>query len=238
MPTTKVGRLKRKLEQYKGFLKPRQVAAGINAAITNAKRLADDAALLLESGRYPSALSLAVLSIEESGKVPILRSLALARNPEEIAEAWHEYRSHTRKNVMWMFLDLFAKGARRADDFNPLFYEESDHPFLLDMVKQVSFYTDCLGNAHWSLPSDVVDEDLSRSIVYIAQLLATKRQRTEREIELYVKHLKPVWKSHKELMEMALVQWYQEMQDEGLLPAGENEMERLILYGVHASNDK
>ena len=39
-----------------------RVAAGINAAIQNAKRLSDDASLLFEAGRFPSAASLAILS--------------------------------------------------------------------------------------------------------------------------------------------------------------------------------
>lgn len=68
------------LPQYKSKLSAAEIAAGINAASTNANRLADDAELLLENDRYPSALSLAILSIEESGKVSILRTLALSRN--------------------------------------------------------------------------------------------------------------------------------------------------------------
>ena len=56
---------KKKLDQYRGQLSASQAAEGINSAIHNAKRLADDAEFLLKNGRYPSAVSLAILSIEE-----------------------------------------------------------------------------------------------------------------------------------------------------------------------------
>ena len=49
----------------------------MNAARRNARRLAEDAKLLLEAGRYPTATALAVLSIEESGKMSILRGFCV-----------------------------------------------------------------------------------------------------------------------------------------------------------------
>jgi AbiV family abortive infection protein len=45
----------------------------MNAAIANAQRLAEDAQLLLDAERFPSAASLAILALEEAGKVIILR---------------------------------------------------------------------------------------------------------------------------------------------------------------------
>src|ERR1043165_9306013 len=92
---------KKKLDAYKGRLSLEQIVAGINAAIHNARRLAEDARLLLESKRYPSAAALAILSIEESGKTSILRSLAFANNQEALIACWRNYRTHTKKNVSW-----------------------------------------------------------------------------------------------------------------------------------------
>jgi AbiV family abortive infection protein len=223
---------KRKLEQFKGSLTAKQIAKGINAAKANARRLANDAILLLESKRYPTAVSLAVLSIEESGKAPILRALALARNNKEIVETWREYRSHTKKNIMWPFLDLIRGGARKLDDFGSLFDSNSQHPYILDNIKQLGFYTDCLGKAHWSVPDEVVDKDLAQAIVNIAKILASGHEVTDKEIELWTKHLKPVWKRSKELMELALVEWHKEMQRESLVPKGQNDMERFIVEGL------
>ena len=79
---------KDKLSRYNGELSAAQIAHGMNAACRNARRLADDAKLLLDAGRYPTAASIAVLSIEESGKKSVLRGLAFAPNKEAQRSAW------------------------------------------------------------------------------------------------------------------------------------------------------
>ena len=62
--------VKKSLDQYKGRLLPEQIAEGMNAAVRNATSLVDDANLLLERKRFPSAVALAILAIEEAGKTP------------------------------------------------------------------------------------------------------------------------------------------------------------------------
>jgi len=148
----------KKLSQYKGKLTPAEAAAGINRARHNAKRLAADAGRLLAIDRYPSALELAILSIEESGKISILRSLVLARSEDDVKTAWREYRSHTSKNRLWPIIELVRKGARKLDDFVSLFCDQADHTLLLDQLKQIALYTDCLGDCHWSEPDQVIDK--------------------------------------------------------------------------------
>jgi len=81
-------------QEYRGPLAPNQIADGINAAIRNARRLAADAKILLEAGRLPTAAAIAALSIEESGKVSILRGFATATKPEQVRAAWRDYRNH------------------------------------------------------------------------------------------------------------------------------------------------
>ncbi len=66
--------------QYCGTLDCDALAEGMNAAQANARRLVDDARLLLNEGRYATAVALCVLAIEEAGKRRILRELALARD--------------------------------------------------------------------------------------------------------------------------------------------------------------
>jgi AbiV family abortive infection protein len=219
--------LEKKLNGYKGALSPRQIAQGINAANKNAYRLAKDAKLMLDAGRYPSAASFAILSIEESGKVSILRGLALAKDEKDIAEHWRDYRSHTKKNVSWILPELAAKGARRLEDLRPIFDENSDHPYLLDQIKQISFYTDCLGKAHWSLPEDVIEQSLAETLVQIAEVFSNNKQEaTVLEIELWIKHMKPVWKTSMIAMKKALINWSKDMMENGLSTNEENNMEK------------
>jgi AbiV family abortive infection protein len=225
-----------KLNAFRGPLSPAQIADGINYATSNAQRLASDAELLLGSGRFPTACSLAALAIEEAGKVSILRELALAKSDDDVRQSWKRYRSHTQKNVAWLLPQLASSGASKLADFKPLFEDSAEHPELLDQVKQLGFYTDCLGKAHWSVPTDVIDEKLARGIVGIAKLLASKQNCTVREIELWVQHLGPVWKVDTSWMQQALVNWYAAMQKEGLAAAGENEMDRFVKSGILPSD--
>jgi AbiV family abortive infection protein len=85
-----------KLTQFTGRISPQQAADGMNAAERNARRLFEDAQRLFEAGRFATAASLAILSIEESGKVSILREIVLARTEDEAREGWRQYRRHTK----------------------------------------------------------------------------------------------------------------------------------------------
>ena len=210
----------------------------MNAALRNSKRLADDAALLLDNKRFCSATALAILSIEESGKLSVLRMLAAANSADEAKCCWREYRSHTKKNVMAAFVDLFCKGARRLDQFAPLFDQAADHPHLVDQVKQLALYSDCLGDAHWSEPQEVIDEPLARSLVFAASLLAKAKEVTPREIELWVAHVGPKLHGNRELAERGLETWYAEMQRLGLAPEGRNAMAQFVNEGVGGPEEK
>lgn len=180
------------ISQYSGTLTPSQIAAGMNAAARNASRLLEDAKAMLEAKRYPTACALAILSIEESGKTFILRGLSIAPNEQELKRAWKDYRNHQAKNVAWIITELAVKGARKLEDLAPIFDQNSDHPAVLDTVKQIAFYTDCYGDAHWSVPERVIDEDLARVLVMTAKVLIRAPKASTREIELWIKHMAPV----------------------------------------------
>ena len=224
--------MQKKLDAYRGKLSPVEIAKGITVAALNSRRLAKDAATLLAAGSFPTAASVAILAIEEAGKASILRSLALARSDAEIKKEWKAYRTHTSKNVAWLLPALAAAGAKKLDDLRPLFDEKSDHPFVLDQLKQLGFYTDCLGNGHWSIPAEVIDEDLARMLVSVADMLAKDKEISVQEIQLWIEHVGPVWRRDPAWMKTALTNWYAAMQAAGLAPEGENKMEQFIRHGV------
>jgi AbiV family abortive infection protein len=181
--------MKKPLQQYSGQLTAQQVADGMNAATRNARRLYEDAMIMAEAGRYATACALAALSIEESGKLSVLRSLATAKNEVARKTAWREYRTHQAKNFAWIIVDLARQGARTLDDMRPMFDPTSDHPALLDALKQIAIYSDCYGHAHWSEPLKVIDKDLCESIMLAAKVLVPKNETTAREMELFVQHI-------------------------------------------------
>jgi hypothetical protein len=69
-------------------------------------------------------------------------------------------------------------------------------------------------------------------LLQTAKLLARNRVFTEKEIELWVKHVSPVWKRNPSWMKQAVINWYAAMQDAGLAADGPNEMERFIRNGI------
>jgi len=206
---------KRALDQYRGRLSAAEIAAGINAAATKATRLLEDAKLLLEAKRFPSASSIAVLAIEEAGKKSMFREMATAKDDAALKMAWRRYRDHRAKNVTWIIGEFAKKGAKTMGDLLPIFDDTSDHPDVLDSVKQLGFYTDCYKKGYWSEPEVVVSEDLARSMVSIAEILCKQgHEVTEREIELWIEILGPHMGTP--LMLDKLIEWHEAMLQEGL----------------------
>ncbi len=220
------------LGQYCGTLTSSQITEGMNTARQNARRLYEDARLLFEHRRYASAAALAVLAIEESGKLPILRELALARDEKAVRSAWRSFRSHTKKNAHWLIVEKFMRGARRASEFGEMFEPDADHPHLLDMVKQISFYSDCLGKSHWSQPEQVIDQDLAKVLLQIAEVLAQGREIQTDEIDLWVQYMQPVWGLAKSPRERALFEWDKELRRRGIVKNGSTTMEEFFTRGL------
>jgi hypothetical protein len=159
--------------------------------------------------------------------------MTFSKSEQDLKVEWRRYRTHTSKNLQWILPKLAAAGARSLDDMRPLFDDGSDHPHLLDELKQLGFYTDCLGGkAHWSIPEDIIDSALARRLVNTAELLSSTSSVTEREIELWVEHLGPVWKKSDRQTKHALISWYRSMQEEGLKDVGPNKMEQFIHEGL------
>lgn len=184
-------------------------------ARSNAARLIADAELLLAADRRPSASALAILAIEELGKIQILKRIALHTDAADLQEAWKEYRSHRAKNVMWILPKLAAEGARTMMQLRAATDIDADHTGMLDTVKQLSIYTDCFGDgARWSEPGEAVDGAFAPSIVATAKMLSGEKETTHRELELWVQHVRPHY--NQPTMPGALLAFQRQMFDEGL----------------------
>jgi AbiV family abortive infection protein len=219
---------KRPLALFNGRLTPAKIADGMNAAERNAKRLAQDARLLLDAHRYATATAVAILAIEEAGKSAVLRGMSVAKTDDEVKKAWKDFRSHTRKNVLWILSDMVQRGARKLDDFGPMFNPESDHPYVLDQIKQLGFYVDCVGKGKWAEPCNVINDALAKSFVETAELFASEKSVTHAHMELWVKHMGPVQGGSLAWMKKAFENYYAELQERGLEAAGDNLASQLI----------
>lgn len=223
-----------RLPQHRGQLTEEQIAEGMTRALKNAARLAEDAATLLASDRVPSAVALAILSIEESGKVSILRQMAIAVEDKEWQQLWKAYRSHTKKNLLWIFGELVQKGARKLDDLRPLFDPDSDHPDILDQMKQLCIYTDCFTKSKWSSPDEVDDGGLAPYLVKMAQILGKSKAVSPDEIRLWRKNLLPVKGGPMAAQKQAVAAWFHEMKLLGLSDASPEEIDNFLSpYHAH-----
>ena len=227
----------RLLNPYVGRLSAEKVAEGMNVARANAARLASDARTMLEMGRLETAAALAILAIEESGKVSLLRQLALARDEREAKDTWKQLRSHTAKNAMWVFPEFVAHGARRLDEFAGVFDPSSDHTDVLDKLKQVCVYSDCYGSARWHRPEGTMTADLANHLVKTAEAFGAGDEVSAREIELWIQHMRPVWRRGLGWQRKALANWWTQVQAEGLAPGGEDQM-RNFIWGSDADKNE
>jgi AbiV family abortive infection protein len=217
-----------KIKQFTGRLTPSQIAEGCNLATNNAMRLVGDAKLLLDAGRFSTAASLAILAIEESGKHGILRYLAMAEDDKELKEAWKYYRTHTKKNRLWALPIVMQNDAQTIFDIGKkLFDENNEYAAILNQIRQLGFYTDCVGNGRWISPEDL-PQRIAVNIVSIAEWLAKKDPISSKEIELWIEHMRPIWKKHEEVAGPGLLKWFKALQKEGLFPKDIN-MERFII---------
>jgi AbiV family abortive infection protein len=203
----------------------------MNAARRNALRLIADAQILFNAKRYPTAASVAALSIEESGKIPILRSLVGATKSSAIAAAWKSYRDHRSKNGMWIMDELVKSGAYRLDEFNKIMDRDSEHTEILDSVKQLGFYTGCHGTSIWSEPDKVIGGDLAEALIATAKLLAPKKDVTLRELDLWAQLVAPYIEDPQHSRH-ALMSWATAVHAEGLTDLSPQDFARFI-FGDH-----
>lgn len=209
--------------QHKQKIDTEKAAEGIMAANENAKSLLEDAKLLFKYEIYARAISLAILSIEESGKSSIIRSILLEDEPKEITKKWKEYRNHHDKNSLWIFPELAVNGAKKIEDFRKIVDAESDHRQTLDNLKQLCFYTDAFSKCKWSYPDKVANKKVAESILQIAEISVDKKGTftTKEMLDIWVKHMKEVWQEKKmSSMKIALINCYQECEDLGFFEKG------------------
>lgn len=207
-------------KQYSQSLNIKQAAEGIKVAIENSQDLLSDALLLFENGRYPRAVALAILAIEEAAKPSIIRSIILENEPSQYKKEWQRFRGHTSKNASWILPQLISKGATRAEEMKQIFDPNSQHTREIDNLKQLAFYTDAYSSCKWSAPKATVSKELAVSIIKIAKGMVSNTHSivTEQELKLWVKHLKPVWKVGD--MKQALLKCYEEAEQLGMLRKG------------------
>jgi AbiV family abortive infection protein len=199
----------------------------MEAAFLNARALVEDARTLLDAGRWPRSVALAILAIEEAGKPAILRQIIATSSEAGQRRLWRSYRRHVSKNGALMFEafvhDYTGTHGRPPDKLDQLVPFEADEvtPEQIEQLKQLLLYTDAVDDCRWASPDDFADEDSSRAVVMIAsKIVGTElgAMTSAAELRLWVKHLGPVWwDADHETRKLALLACYQEAAATGVL---------------------
>lgn len=103
---------------------------------------------------------------------------------------------------------------------------------MYEALKQGGIYTDLLKDGTWISPKTEISEALSGQILKTAKLFAGENSiamTTFPELELWIKHLKPVWKKELKLMKEALANCYREAEQLGVL-SGDTSAEEIIKF--------
>jgi AbiV family abortive infection protein len=117
----------------------RQIAAGLHLCFVNAAQLASEAKLLRENGHLARALSLAILGLEELGKIPLICG-AILYDPGDV-ETWRRFwrglRSHRTKVRVW---SVYGRTILKALSKGYEIEMPSGTDSLTDVLKQLGFY--------------------------------------------------------------------------------------------------
>jgi AbiV family abortive infection protein len=191
-----------------------QIAQAMNAARRNAHDLVEDAQTLLDAGRHVRAAALAILSIEESGKVDVLRCLAGARDADDRAAYVKDLLSHRAKNAHWIIGAL-----RREYPFPPLMLtalkgRDGAHAAYLDKLKQSAIYTDVADDGTSKEPKDSIDQSLAQELIQCAIELTSDTITTPRELELFRDRLSAC--ERLEQLPDTITAYYRDLMSEGL----------------------
>ncbi|MFH1915234.1 MAG: AbiV family abortive infection protein [Pseudomonadota bacterium] len=126
---------------------------GIGPMIENAVRLYHDALLLYENNRYPTACSVAILAVEELGKILCYMDVAKA-NPDNEREQKKALMGHNKKLTILEMLEQFSLPNGEIQKAYVELKNIAKNNSVNDL-KQWGLYVD-LDNNNWLTPSNRV----------------------------------------------------------------------------------
>lgn len=139
---------------------------------SNAIALFEDAVILHKNERFSRANALAILSIEEFGKIDLILKLILTdkSDTKTLRNLWNDFRNHKSKNYKWMYYFLQLENAK-IDLVSYLTRKNSNANKFLDDYKMYSFYVDINNAGEIYSPSTITKEDADNMMYIVSALL-------------------------------------------------------------------
>lgn len=214
--------------QHWGSLSAEKVAEGMNAAFRNAQELYDEAEILFKQGRFARAASLAVLSIEEVGKVFLLPLLLTMTNKKHLKLIWKGYRNHKNKNNH-VHLQMI-KGAPLPLTRHSIPPSQSIDRWSdgMEDLKQIGFYTDCTTTKEWGIPSDTIKEAHAAQVMNIASNSLTKYRGLDSFgsvpfLQIWSRHASGIMDMNEDQKHAAFIAVFDEAEKASLIEPGSRE---------------
>lgn len=174
-------------ERQSGHLTLDQISAGISICIDNALDLFGDAILLHHHKRYARALSLLLTSLQETGKVTLLRQMSLlpSNDQKKWNHIWKRFRDHGAKDAFGQSAKIIeqAKGDPGEAFWQQAIYTKTVAP-AREKIRQFALYVDFIrrDKAWWSpreITASVVEQALDNVVAALYKLYR------EREMGLF-----------------------------------------------------
>ncbi|MGX7925479.1 AbiV family abortive infection protein [Tsuneonella sp. HG094] len=160
-----------------GALPENEVAEALTSYFRNGRALIDDARFMVANGRWSRAASIAVLSLEELAKVPMLANAYLQHEYGGVTDAWKDFwkalGKHRDKQKHILCYGSLLKERIEADGpFNRWLYRFSAPEGLferLDAFKQSGFYVDLRMDGVHAPNSEIEVRDITDLLLALAQ---------------------------------------------------------------------
>jgi AbiV family abortive infection protein len=155
-------------ERHSGDLPIEQISAGISACIDNALDLFGDAMVLHHHRRYARTLSLLLTSLQEAGKVALLRQMSLLSSGDQkkCSQLWKCFRNHQTKDGLGQSakINQDAKGNPGEAFWQQAVYNTTFAP-AREKTRQFALYVDFMrkDNTWWS-PREITAALVQRTI--------------------------------------------------------------------------
>jgi len=137
-----------------------QISEGIYFCIENATNIFGDACILIKANRFPRALSLLLLAIQEVGKVNILKNMSMipSKNQKLWKKEWKNFRKHDTKDSLGHNIKIFSEFNDSPGEYfwQKLLYKTNNFVPEREKVRQLGLYIDYIASdKKWWSPNEI-----------------------------------------------------------------------------------
>lgn len=191
---------------FTGRLSPGSAIKGVQLLQENAARLTEDAKILLQAKRYPSAAMMAVMALDELSRFFHPLMFAALHTQKQLTEGWKQFRSN-RSNFPWSIFQ------RRIDWLVPGAMSDQELNDMLSFIRALGSGADYIAPGLWLDPKELISAELAASIVGTAELFC-KNTVKPRSMEIWMEAVGSL--PRNATIEFALKKYQAMLESEGL----------------------